>query len=135
MRILFCGDRHWSNYKIICDVMADLDPDVDVVIEGGAKGADILAAAAADYFDIPVLTFPADWKKYGRAAGPVRNTQMLTEGKPDMVLAFHDDIDSSKGTRNMVEQAKKKGIPVRVYNSKGENYRDSAPDQPGTPPL
>jgi hypothetical protein len=52
-----------------------------------------------------------------------------------MVLAFHDDIDSSKGTRNMVEQAKKKGIPVRVYNSKGENYRDSAPDQPGTPPL
>jgi len=123
MRILFCGDRNWTNYKIICDVMADLDPDV--VIEGGAKGADILAAAAADDFDISVLTFPADWKKYGRAAGPIRNTQMLNEGMPELVVAFHDDIQNSKGTLNMVQQSEKRKIPVKVYNSKGELYYET----------
>jgi YspA, cpYpsA-related SLOG family len=124
MRILFCGDRNWTNYKVICDVMAGLDPDV--VIEGEAHGADLLAADAAEYFGIPVVRFPADWKTYGRAAGPIRNTQMLKEGNPDMVLAFHDDIQNSKGTRNMVDQSEKQGISVKVYNSKGEAYYESS---------
>jgi hypothetical protein len=123
MRILFCGDRNWSNYKVICDVMADFNPEV--VIEGEARGADLLAADAAEYFGIPVLRFPANWEKYHRAAGPIRNTQMLTEGKPDMVMAFHDDITASKGTGNMIAQARKHGIPVKVYNSKGEPYYES----------
>jgi hypothetical protein len=118
MRILFCGDRNWTNYKVICDVMADLDPDV--VIEGEAPGADSLARDAAEYFGIPIVRYPADWKQYGRAAGPIRNTQMLTEGTPDLVIAFHDNLAASKGTKNMVEQSKKRNIPVKVYNSKGE---------------
>jgi hypothetical protein len=117
MRILFCGDRHWTNYKVICDVMADLNPDV--VIEGEQVGADLLARDAAEYFGIPVLPFPAKWKQYGRAAGPIRNTQMLTEGKPDKVIAFHNDIQHSKGTKNMVAQARKKNIEVYVYTEQG----------------
>jgi hypothetical protein len=117
MRILFCGDRNWSNYKVICDVMADLEPDL--VIEGEAKGADLLASDAAEYFGIPVLRFPANWDKYGRAAGPIRNTRMLKEGMPDLVVAFHDDIQNSKGTLNMVNQALKQGLKVMVYTQKG----------------
>ena len=117
MRILFCGDRNWTNYKVICDVMADLNPDL--VIEGEAKGADSLARDAAEYFGIPVLPFPADWDKYGRAAGPIRNTQMLKEGMPDVVIAFHDDIQNSKGTLNMVNQALKQGLKVMVYTQQG----------------
>ena len=124
MRILFCGDRNWISYRVIADVMANLKPDV--VIEGEAKGADSIAADVADYFGIPVLRFPAQWERYGAAAGPIRNTQMLKEGIPDLVVAFHDDIHSSKGTRNMVEQAKKNGIQVYVYNSKGEQYYASS---------
>lgn len=120
MRVLFCGDRHWTAYKVIADVMAALRPEV--VIEGEARGADSMAADAADYFGIPVLRFPADWEKHGRAAGPIRNKQMLVEGRPDLVIAFHDDIATSKGTRNMVKQAEKKKIPVTIYNSKGEQY-------------
>jgi hypothetical protein len=123
MRILFCGDRYWSAYKVIADVMAEFNPDV--VIEGEARGADSMAADAADYFGMPVLRFPANWDKYGRAAGPIRNSQMLKEGKPDMVVAFHDDITTSKGTKNIVDQAKKHGIPVKVYNSKGVCYYES----------
>ena len=123
MRILFCGDRNWSHYKTIVDVMLELHPSL--VIEGEAKGADSMAADAGEYYQIPVLRFPADWNKYGRAAGPIRNSQMLNEGKPDLVVAFHDDISTSKGTRNMVEQSKKQGIQVYVYNSKGERYYES----------
>jgi hypothetical protein len=59
-----------------------------------------------------VYSFPADWETYGKAAGPIRNTQMLTEGNPDMVAAFHNDISKSKGTKNMIVQAKKAGIKV-----------------------
>ena len=54
-----------------------------------------------------VNPFPAQWSKYGRAAGPLRNTQMLSEGNPDIVLAFHDNIKRSRGTRNMIVQSLK----------------------------
>ena len=117
MRILFCGDRNWTNYKVIADVMADLQPQV--VIEGEAPGADLMAADAADYFGMPVERYPANWELYGRAAGPIRNTQMLNEGNPDLVVAFHNDIQNSKGTLNMVNQARKKNIKVMVYTEQG----------------
>lgn len=127
MRILFCGDRNWTNYKVIADVMADLHPDV--VIEGEAQGADSMARDAAEYFGIPVLQFPANWVKYGRAAGPIRNTQMLREGNPDLVVAFHDNINASKGTLNMVQQARKQSIKVMVYNSYGVKYYEYEPSK------
>lgn len=117
MRILFCGDRNWTNYKVIADVMGDLRPSV--VIEGEASGADTMAAEAADYFGIPVLPFTANWEKYGSAAGPIRNNQMLKEGRPDLVVAFHNDLQNSKGTLNMVNQAIKNNIKVCVYTEQG----------------
>lgn len=96
-----------------------------VVIEGGAPGADALSLEAAEAFDVCVQSFPAEWEKYGKAAGPIRNTQMLNEGKPELVIAFHDDLQNSKGTRNMVQQAEKRKIPVKVYNSKGTLYYET----------
>jgi hypothetical protein len=97
--------------------MADLQPEV--VIEGEAKGADTLARQAAEYFGIPVLAYPANWDRYGAAAGPIRNRQMLMEGCPDAVVAFHNDIQTSKGTKNMIAQALKQGLLVMVYTEKG----------------
>lgn len=87
----------------------------DVVIEGEARGADTMAREAAEQLGIPVLPFPADWTRFGKAAGPIRNRQMLTEGKPTEVIAFHHDISKSRGTRDMVVQARKHGIPTAVY--------------------
>jgi hypothetical protein len=85
------------------------------VIEGEAKGADSLARQWAYDNDIPVEKYPADWTAHGRAAGPIRNRKMLTEGKPDIVVAFPSvPLDQSKGTRNMVEQARKADIKVIV---------------------
>lgn len=117
MRILFCGDRNWTNYKFIVDIISEMKPTV--VIEGEARGADSMARDAAEYFGIPVLAFPADWNTHGKAAGPIRNSQMLKEGKPDLVVAFHNDIKNSKGTKDMVTKARSKDIKVYVYTEQG----------------
>lgn len=55
-----------------------------------------------------VAACPADWKKHGKAAGPIRNQSMLTEHKPDLVIAF--PLGESKGTRDMIRKAKAAGI-------------------------
>ncbi len=117
MRILFCGDRNWTNYKVVADVMGELRPTV--VIEGEARGADTMARECADYHGIEVLAFRAKWEEYGAAAGPMRNKQMLVEGKPDLVVAFHNNLEHSKGTLNMVKLARKQNIKVYVYTEKG----------------
>lgn len=85
------------------------------VIEGDARGADRLAGEWAEEQGEQPLRFPADWEKYGRAAGPIRNQQMLDEGRPDLVLAFSRDITKSKGTKDMVTRAHKAGLPVYIF--------------------
>ena len=114
MRVLVCGDRHWENYVAILRKLSEF-PAGTVVIEGEAKGADLLARRAAVELGFPVEPFPAEWSRYGRAAGPIRNEAMLTEGLPDRVLAFHANISESKGTANMVALARKAGVPVEIF--------------------
>ena len=86
-----------------------------VVIEGGARGADRLARQVALDFGWKVVTFEAMWDTYGRAAGYIRNSQMLEEGKPEFVLAFWDG--QSRGTKDMIEQSKAFGVPVEVVHA------------------
>jgi len=57
---------------------------------------------------IPVIPFPPEWKRYGPKAGPIRNKQMLDEGRPDLVVAF----PGGNGTNDMVKKAKAAGIEV-----------------------
>lgn len=112
MRVLICGSREWTDRDAIKKEVLRLKPSV--IIEGGARGADTLAREVGVELGILVRTFLADWKTYGRAAGPIRNTRMLVEGKPDLVLAFHKYLAESKGTQNMVKQAKKAGVKTIV---------------------
>ncbi len=79
------------------------------IIEGGALGADRFARRWAAEHAVECVTFEADWKSYGRAAGPLRNARMLHEAKPDVVIAF----PGGKGTANMVALAGGYGVPVR----------------------
>ena len=106
MRLLVCGGRNYNDAKRIEEEIVKLAPTV--IISGGASGADTHAIIEAQVLGIPVIVYMADWKKYGRRAGPIRNKQMLEEGKPDMVLAFPGGI----GTANMIKQAKAAGIKV-----------------------
>lgn len=112
MRLLICGDRDWSDWDAVERVVEELKPDV--VIQGDARGADTIAAEVAEALGIKVLSFPANWERYGRGAGHIRNQQMLDLGKPDRVVAFHANIDKSKGTKDMVARARKAGIPTEV---------------------
>lgn len=121
MRILICGDRNWTNQDLIYKELEGykLDPKVTTIIHGACRGADRLAGRAARCLGLDVKEFPADWKKYGNAAGPIRNTQMLDE-KPNLVLAFHNDIENSKGTKDMVKKARKAGVITFVVTDTGE---------------
>ena len=83
-------------------------PNDIIIISGGAKGVDSVAIDWAVVNWCQFFEFPADWKKYGKAAGHIRNKQMLDEGKPDVVLAFR----GGKGTANMIKQAEERGVPV-----------------------
>ncbi len=112
MRILVCGDRNWTDKDKIKQTLALLQPDV--VIEGEARGADTIGRKVAEGMGVEVLPFPAQWSRYGRAAGIMRNQQMLDEGKPTLVLAFHSDLPNSKGTKDMVRRARKAGIKTQV---------------------
>lgn len=111
MKILICGDRNWGSKFIIKKYLESFSPDL--VIEGGCKGADRLAAEAANELGIPVKPMPAKWGLYGKAAGPIRNREMLDE-KPDLVLAFHFDIAGSSGTADTLFEADNRGIPYAV---------------------
>ena len=114
MRLLVTGSRDWTDYLSVVQELTRLHEilGIDVVIEGECRGADRLAARAAKKLGFDVLPFPAEWDKYGNGAGPIRNQQMLDEGKPDFVLVFHNNLGKSKGTKDMVARARKIGLPV-----------------------
>ena len=112
-RVIICGSRTWDDWKSIRRYVDSL-PDDAVVIEGGARGADSIARACAEQRGLEVLAFPADWKQYGKAAGVIRNTQMIMEGRPNQVVAFVYNLATSTGTRNMIDKARSQGIPVTV---------------------
>lgn len=116
-RVLVCGDRHWTDAGFL---RAHLDKiKIDVLIQGDCTEADRLAKAYAKDKNIPCLSFPAQWEKYKAAAGPIRNALMLKEGKPDLVIVFHDNVEKSKGSKNMKAQAEKAGLPVMVISHNG----------------
>lgn len=120
LRVLICGDRHWADYQTIYKVVTDLrkKSDIACVIEGEAQGADILGKEVADVFGIPVERYPANWKEFGYAAGPIRNREMLEKGRPDLVIAFHDHISNSKGTADMLRIAKRANVKTMLVSHK-----------------
>ena len=109
MRVLVCGGRNYANRTRLTAVLEDIHYDygIDSIIEGGATGADKLASQWANERGISVITVPADWVSYRKAAGPIRNKKMLTF-KPDLVVAF----PGGKGTASMVSIARIAGVPV-----------------------
>jgi ABC-type Fe3+-hydroxamate transport system substrate-binding protein len=88
------------------------DEPFTALIEGDAKGADRLAGKWAEANQVPLYKFIADWKRLGLAAGFVRNSEMITEGKPSLVIAF----PGGNGTKDMINQAKRAGIKVIEVN-------------------
>jgi hypothetical protein len=117
MRLLVCGGRDFEDREFafaVLDLFHAQQP-VTHIIHGAARGADTLAGEWALSRGIEQTPFPADWSRLRNAAGPIRNAQMLHDGKPDRVFA----LPGGRGTLKMVGQAKDAGIEV-IFASKIE---------------
>ena len=109
MRVLVCGGRDYRDRARAYAELDRLPREGLVIITGAANGADSLARDWCFARDgVEIEQYPADWKTYGKAAGPIRNQQMIDEGRPDLVLAF----PGGRGTADMVKKAKAANIPV-----------------------
>lgn len=115
-RILICGSRDWNDFNSIKNYLQTLPKD-SIIIHGGCRGADSIAGYLAKQMGMEVQVYKADWTTHGKVAGPKRNQKMLDEGKPNCVVAFHNDISNSKGTLDMVTRAEKNGLDVFVIES------------------
>ena len=95
-------------------------PPEAVVIHGAARGADRLSGRIAQIRGLKVESYPADWAREGKAAGAIRNRRMLDQ-KPRLVVAFHYNLQESKGTKDCVREALRRGIDV-VWVRGVDNY-------------
>ncbi len=126
MRVLVCGGRNFANplpkddplhmkkqheWIFVMMTLSELLGKKDdlILITGSAKGVVQMAANWAQNHGIRNEKYPADWKKHGKAAGPIRNKQMLEEGKPDWVIAF----PGGNGTEHMCSIAERAGVKVK----------------------
>lgn len=110
-KLAVVGTRTFDDYKLLCSIL-DLMPLPGCIISGGATGADSLAERYASEHNIPFICFNADWKTYGKRAGPMRNKQIVHSATE--LVAFWDF--KSSGTKNSIEEARKARVPVRIID-------------------
>jgi hypothetical protein len=116
MRVIVAGAVTWTDAEAIRRELARL-PAGSTVIHGDTAGADALAGQIARDLGLtvePMRKEPEDYCRYKRGAWKALNERMLARGA-DLVLGFHPQIDKSKGTRHLVELARKAGIEVRLF--------------------
>lgn len=111
--VLVTGDRDWQYPGAVHNILEELIrfQGYRRLIHGAQRGADDQADWAGNELGYEVIPVEARWAKHGRAAGPIRNRKML-DMKPDLVVAFHNDLAKSKGTKDCVTEARRRGIPV-----------------------
>jgi hypothetical protein len=110
MKVLVCGGRDFDNASWLFRTLDCYHAKYTFtqLIHGGATGADFLASLWAVENQVKARAFEANWALYGQRAGPLRNTKMLVEGKPDLVIAF----PGGAGTADMVKKAKTAKVEV-----------------------
>ena len=113
-KVVVAGCRDFADYELLkekCDFyLQNKKPEIIVIVSGHASGADTLGERYAQERGYETEVYPADWKTNGRAAGPIRNAQMATVA--DALIAFWDG--KSRGTKNMIDTATKRGLQVAV---------------------
>ncbi len=114
LKVIVCGSREFEHYNYLKSVLDDFfstveDKDI-TIISGGCSGIDQLGEMYAEDNDLKMQRYPAQWKIYGKAAGPKRNREMVAIA--DMVIAFPKK--SGRGTKSLISYANKKGIPVII---------------------
>ena len=114
MKLAIVGGRDFNDYDVLVtwadSIFYMQDTDSKFVVSGGAPGADSLAKRYTDTHIAKMITYPAEWKKYGKSAGFIRNQTIVDNC--DMVLAFWDG--ESRGTADTIEKAKKAKKPTFI---------------------
>lgn len=113
-RVLVCGSRTFNDYWLLFDKLCEIQekhPDL-IIIQGGARGADQMARKWASLNGVKGEQYNANWEVYGRAAGPIRNQQMLDTGI-DLVVAF--PRGEARGTKHMMKIAREAGVEVLEF--------------------
>jgi len=113
MKVIIAGSRKFNDYKKlckICDHLLQNQTNIEIV-SGTAKGADKLGEQYAKERGFKLTKFPANWNKYGKAAGPKRNQQMAQYA--DALIAFWDG--KSRGTKNMITLARSLKLRIKIY--------------------
>lgn len=111
MKVIIAGGRDFTNYALVETAIKVSGFEISQVVSGKAKGVDTLGEVWALANNVPVEAFPADWSQHGRAAGPIRNREMAEYA--DALIAIWDG--ESKGTANMIQQARNKKLDVFIY--------------------
>lgn len=111
MKTIIAGSRNIEDYGLIREAMSRIDWGVSEIVSGGARGVDALGEKWAEENHVKIRVFPAEWKLYGKAAGPIRNAQMAKYA--DALVALWDG--KSPGTSNMISEAKELGLKVVVF--------------------
>lgn len=125
-RTVICKSRDFSDYHVAMEYIFEClekegNPSEIVVLSGGCRGSDSLGEFFAKKYGYTVEKHNANWKKYGRAAGPIRNREMAM--RADIVICFWDG--NSRGTKTMIDYAEKenKKVYIKYINEKTAIYR------------
>lgn len=114
MTVLVCGSRDYANREAIRRELSQLPTGTRLVHGACPTGADAIADSVARELGLAPVLYPADWDQHGRSAGPRRNSLMLELERPELVLAFTENLEASRGTRDMVTKSRRAGVEVRV---------------------
>lgn len=121
LHVLICGGRHFKDYDLLkatvtkAVISRGFQLQNAEIISGNCLGADMLGERYAKEHNTALKLFPAQWKRFGKAAGPIRNKLMIDyidSFKNKVVIAFVSP--SSKGTRNTISLAQKLSIDVII---------------------
>lgn len=143
MRLVIFGDRKFAefyvdpntrerintgNYTILNNVIEACtsykEGKFTEVISGCANGADTLGEKWARAHNLPILRYPADWARYGKGAGPVRNKQMAEIA--DFAIGFLSI--NSRGTADMIRTCRKLKVPLLVYHIESQEIKIFYPE-------
>lgn len=112
MKVIIAGSRDFRNYPLLkekCDYILEGGNGIEIV-SGGARGADKMGEFYAKERGYGLKVFPADWEKFGKSAGFIRNKQMAEYS--DTLICFWDG--QSKGTQHMINLAENQGLEIHV---------------------